>query len=106
MHLCIKTSWKEKERAFSKSCVCGLHFYVGPADFSALDVLLTFNASTERIPVQILIVNDDIDENSENLLSRLRLESVDASVSVTPDEATILILDDDGEYAHASFSVN
>jgi len=63
-------------------------------------MLLTFNASMERIPVEILIVNDDIDENSENLFSRLRLESLDANVDVIPDEATILILDDDGKYAY------
>lgn len=74
--------------------------YAGPEDFSALDMLLTFNASMERIPVEILIVNDDIDENSENVFSRLRLESLDASVDVTPDEATILILDDDGKDAY------
>lgn len=69
----------------------------GPQDFSALDMLLTFNSNTGRVLVNISIINDEIDENQENLFARLRLESVNASVSVAPDEATILIVDDDGK---------
>ena len=71
----------------------------GPQDFSALDTLLTFNSNTRRVLVNISIINDEVDENQENLFTRLRLESVDASVSVAPDEATILIVDDDGKEA-------
>lgn len=71
----------------------------GPQDFSALDMLLTFNSNTRRVLVNISIVNDEVDENQENLFTKLRLESVDASVSVAPDNATILIVDDDGKQA-------
>ena len=71
----------------------------GPQDFAALDTLLTFNSNTGRVLVNISIINDEVDENQENLFTRLRLESVDASVSVAPDEATILIVDDDGKQA-------
>ena len=71
----------------------------GPQDFSALDMFLTFNSNTRRVLVNISIVNDEVDENQENLFTRLRLESVDASVSVAPDNATILIVDDDGKQA-------
>ena len=73
--------------------------YAGPQDFSALDMLLTFNSNTRRVLVNISIVNDEVDENQENLFTRLRLESADASVSVAPDNATILIVDDDGKQA-------
>ena len=62
-------------------------------------MLLTFNSNTRRVLVNISIVNDEVDENQENLFTRLRLESVDASVSVAPDNATILIVDDDGKQA-------
>ena len=69
----------------------------GPQDFSALDMLLTFSSNTGRVLVNVSITNDEVDENQENLFTRLRLESVDARVSVAPDEATILIVDDDGK---------
>ena len=60
-------------------------------------MLLTFSSNTGRVLVNVSIINDEVDENQENLFTRLRLESVDASVSVAPDEATILIVDDDGK---------
>ena len=60
-------------------------------------MLLTFNSNTGRVLVNVSIINDEVDENQENLFTRLRLESVDARVSVAPDEATILIVDDDGK---------
>ena len=60
-------------------------------------MLLTFSSNTGRVLVNVSITNDEVDENQENLFTRLRLESVDARVSVAPDEATILIVDDDGK---------
>ena len=69
-------------------------------------MLLTFNSNTGRVLVNVSIINDEVDEIQENLFTRLRLESVDASVSVAPDEATILIVDDDGKQAVNSTTVH
>ena len=69
-------------------------------------MLLTFSSNTGRVLVNVSIINDDIDENQENLFTRLSLESVDARVSVAPDEATILIVDDDGKQAVNSTTVH
>ena len=84
----------------------GRHVSAGPQDFSALDMLLTFNSNTGRVLVNVSIIDDDVDENQEDLFTRLRLESVDASVSVAPNEATILIVDDDGKQAVNSTAVH
>ena len=46
------------------------------------------------------IVDDVIDEEDEQLLSRLQLEPVDGdtpNVQVEPNEATLVIVDDDGK---------
>ena len=69
-------------------------------------MLLTFNSNTGRVLVNVSIIDDDVDENQEDLFTRLRLESVDASVSVAPGEATILIVDDDGKQAVNSTTVH
>ena len=50
------------------------------------------------IPVRI--VNDGIDEEDEQLLSRLQLEPVEGdlpNVQVEPAEATLIIVDDDSK---------
>ena len=38
-----------------------------------------------------------MDEDSESLTARLRLESVGISVQVAPDETVVVIVDDDGK---------
>ena len=51
------------------------------------------------IPVRI--INDGVDEEDEQLLSRLQLEPVEGdspNVLVQPNMATLIILDDDGNY--------
>ena len=56
------------------------------------------------IPVRI--INDGVDEEDEQLLSRLQLEPVEGespNVQVAPSEATLTILDDDGMYLCRSF---
>ena len=50
------------------------------------------------IPVRI--INDGVDEEDEQLLSRLQLEPVEGdspNVLVQPNLATLIILDDDGK---------
>ena len=51
------------------------------------------------IPVRI--INDGVDEEDEQLLSRLQLEPVEGdspNVQVSPNEALLVIVDDDGKY--------
>ena len=51
------------------------------------------------IPVRI--INDGVDEEDEQLLSRLQLEPVEGdspNVQVSPNEAILVIVDDDGKY--------
>ena len=69
----------------------------GPDDFTNLELTLTFDETQERNEVPIAIRDDSYDENTEQFLSRLRLESLVDNVRIDPSEATITILDDDGE---------
>ena len=61
---------------------------------------LTFNSASSRLVIPVRIVNDAIDEDDEQLISRLELEPVEgdlANVQVDPAQATLTIVDDDGE---------
>ena len=61
---------------------------------------LTFNSASTRLVIPVRIVNDAIDEDDEQLISRLELEPVEGdlpNVQVDPSEATLTIVDDDGE---------
>ena len=56
------------------------------------------------IPVRI--INDGVDEEDEQLLSRLQLEPVEGdspNVQVQPNQATLIILDDDGKILCQTF---
>ena len=61
---------------------------------------LTFNSASSRLVIPVRIVNDAIDEDDEQLISRLELEPVEGdlpNVQVDPAQATLTIVDDDGE---------
>ena len=50
--------------------------------------------------VPVRIINDGVDEENEQLLSRLQLEPVEGdspNVQAFPNQATLTILDDDGK---------
>lgn len=78
-------------------CVC---LCLAPDDYEAVNQTLTFDATNTRTTVPITIVNDEVDENEENFISRLSLEPVvgdPPNVQLQPDQATLLIGDDDGQ---------
>ena len=71
-----------------------------PEDYEPVNMTLTFDSSSSRLVIPVRIVNDAIDEDDEQLISRLELEPVEGdlpNVQVDPSEATLTIVDDDGE---------
>ena len=71
-----------------------------PDDYEPINTTLTFDSATSRIVVPVRVVNDEIDEEDEELLSRLQLEPVGGdspNVQVQPAQATLIIVDDDGK---------
>ena len=70
------------------------------SDYESVNQTLTFDPSNTRIPIQVPIVEDQIDEEDETILGSLALEpgTDDAqNVQIEPSEATLTINDDDGE---------
>lgn len=71
-----------------------------PEDYEPINRTLTFDGETSRLVIPVRIVNDGIDEEDEEFLSRLRLEPVEGelpNVQVEPSQATLVIVDDDSE---------
>ena len=71
-----------------------------PEDYEPVNMTLTFDSSSSRLVIPVRIVNDAIDEDDEQLISRLELEPVEGdlpNVQVDPAQATLTIVDDDGE---------
>ena len=66
---------------------------------------LTFDSASSRLVIPVRIVNDAIDEDDEQLISRLELEPVEGdlpNVQVDPAQTTLTIVDDDGELNEAT----
>ena len=73
--------------------------YPAPGDYEPFNETLTFGSEMTRLVIPVRIVNDGVDEEDEQLVSRLQLEPVEGdtpNVQVQPNEATLIILDDDG----------
>ena len=71
-----------------------------PEDYQPLNRTLTFNSSITRLTIPVRIVNDEIDEEDEQLISRLQLEPVEGdlpNVQVDPAQAILIIVDDDSK---------
>ena len=84
--------------------------HAAPGDYEPINRTLTFNGETSRIVIPVRVVNDDIDEeDTEMLVATLRLEPVEGdspNVQVVPDQATLLIQDDDSKmnvHSHPAF---
>ena len=62
--------------------------------------VLTVQRGQETVCSAITIVNDNFIESNETFTISLTLESTNfsAGVTLTPDSATVVILDNDGEY--------
>ena len=67
-----------------------------PGDYISINITLTFNATTSSLSIPVSIVNDAIDENTEQFLGRLELITV-ANVLIAPAQASVNIQDDDSE---------
>ena len=71
-----------------------------PEDYEPLNRTLTFSSTITRLMIPLRIVNDEIDEENEQLVSRLQLEPVGGdlpNVQVDPAQATLIIVDDDSK---------
>ena len=69
------------------------------SDYESVNMTITFDPDNTRILVPVPVLEDDIDEEDEDILARLGLEpgGGDQNVQISPDEATLVINDDDGE---------
>ena len=67
-------------------------------DYESLNTTITLSPDVPSVNISVKVMDDKIDENRESLLARLRLEPADEdqNVQIQPDEATLLITDDDG----------
>ena len=65
-------------------------------DFMPTTIMLDFSSSVTRFEVQIPIVNDDIYEEVEQFFARLTVPITGVDVLLSPDSASITIIDNDG----------
>ena len=63
-----------------------------PGDCTSIDILLTFDSGNVQFTVPVGIIDDDIYENYEVFSLYLELTN-GLNVAVSPDEATIQIVD-------------
>jgi hypothetical protein len=70
------------------------------SDYDSINQTLTFDTDTTRIPVPVSILEDDIDEEDESILVRLAEDGETENVQINPEEATLLIIDNDSEFQH------
>jgi hypothetical protein len=63
-------------------------------------MLLTFSPTQAAFNLTVMIVSDDILENTETFTVQAELVSADAasSVMIAPPQSEVTILDDDGEF--------
>ena len=67
-----------------------------PEDFEIVLQFLTFSSEVTSIQVPISVTDDDQGESQEEFVANLTLVTIDLVVEITPDQATIIIIDDDG----------
>ena len=78
-------------------CVLVLLLLAG-SDYNSTTRILTFNSNHTRIPVQVPIVQDQFTELTEQFRASLSLVNDNGiNVNVTPDQATVNIIDDDSK---------
>ncbi len=78
-------------------------FHLTANDYLTIIETLIFNSTISTISVSIPIIDDDVDEITENFFADLALITVTDRVIVAPAVATVSIIDNDGEwlYMHA-----
>ena len=70
---------------------------IASADYVSSTVDLTFGPSSRKQCVLISVLNDTVPEVSEHFNVALSMTTPLAGVILTPDRATVVINDDDGE---------
>ena len=75
------------------------------SDYESVNTTITFDPDNTRILVPVPVLEDDIDEEDEDILARLGLEpgGGDQNVQISPDEAKLLIIDDDSKLTKSNF---
>ena len=73
-------------------------FTIASADYTSKSVDLMFGSSNKKQCVLISILNDTVPEVPEHFRVVLSMTTPQAGVILTPDSATVVINDDDGEY--------
>ena len=77
-----------------------------PEDYRAVDTVLTFGANTPEQCVNISIRDDDVVEQTESFIVTLeRPLDLNNSVSLSPTQQTITIINEDGKSTLKSYSV-
>ena len=70
------------------------------SDYESVNITITFDPDNTRILVPVPVLEDDIDEEDEDILARLGLEpgGGNQNIQISPDEATLVIVDDDSKF--------
>ena len=73
-------------------------FTIASADYTSKSVDLMFGSRSRKQCVQISVLNDKVPEVPEHFSVVLSMTTLPAGVILTPDNTTVVINDDDGEY--------
>ena len=73
-------------------------FTIASADYTSKSVDLIFGSSNKKRCVVIPVLNDTVPEVPEHFSVVVSMTTPLAGVILTPDSATVVINDDDGEY--------
>ena len=73
-------------------------FTIASADYTSKSVDLMFGSSNNKRCVVIPVLNDTVPEDPEHFSVVVSMTTPLAGVILTPDNATVVINDDDGEY--------
>ena len=79
-----------------------MHFFkftIASADYTSESIDLIFGSSNKKQCVLISVLNDTVPEDPEHFSVVLSMTTPLAGVILTPDSATVVINDDDGEYS-------
>ena len=80
---------------------CAFFFTIASADYTSKSIDLIFGPSISKQCVLISVLNDTIPEVPEHFSVVLSMTTLLAGVVLTPDNATVVINDDDGEYIYS-----
>ena len=78
---------------------CMISLTIASADYTSKSVDLIFGPSSRKQCVLIPVLNDTVPEVPEHFSVVLSMTTPLAGVILTPDSATVVINDDDGEYS-------